>query len=577
MQSDKVPLLKSFDVYKASLPVRKDNNSGEDLVLHDLKCWIAADELRATAAQLEAPSKIARDAVKYMAAPSGAGKTSCVLPLFLNSGFTHYLYIAFHNNAEQRFVVNPFEPAADETLAAKQGAAFIFECLKILLEQPDKKGPHEIPRNDEPPTTDATTKALQEYLHEKLGVDEKLGADFKCLVHLDEHRKMCYRSKVDEGPGPNGAAFSRGAMTALASVHRVTVVATFTEQPPLPPELSSTVCRDPVTVPCMDIAGPMQDIPELQFPHNPDNFNREQYRLWATLRFRLAMKLQDLGLTTIHRRGAPGTEVFLQDFKNRANQKDMTTALKACIRLCQIQLGSSEVDANAVKLLLGAKDVDTDWNRQVSDLVMVDGYVSASLKRLLVMVDPNNPLYVDGRDLLKKTVSSDDYLAHTPLEAAYAWALSCRAAVNHEIEFLPGSTFQITCRELLPGRLFPGGERSNYETNAVKSDVVYYAQEREGLPTHPVSDIFFRTRKGELVQVDITGGSDGLVKKKEDNMRQWIQQEQKNVADFALHGVVLAPAVNGVSTSHGVVQVVRGQDARRLLGGLSQVFRWFVP
>ena len=42
-----------------------------------------------------------------MCSPTKAGKTTSILPAFLESDFTHYLYLAFDNNAEQRFEVAP--------------------------------------------------------------------------------------------------------------------------------------------------------------------------------------------------------------------------------------------------------------------------------------------------------------------------------------------------------------------------------------------------------------------------------------------------------------------------------------
>lgn len=36
----------------------------------------------------------------------------------------------------------------------------------------------------------------------------------------------------------------------------------------------------------------------------------------------------------------------------------------------------------------------------------------------------------------------------------------------------------------------------------------YYAEERDGLSTHPLADMFFVTEGSELVLVDFTGGNE---------------------------------------------------------------------
>ena len=76
--------------------------------------------------------------------------------------------------------------------------------------------------------------------------------------------------------------------------------------------------------------------------------------------------------------------------------------------------------------------------------------------------------------------------------------------------------------------------------------------------------------------MDITGGhSLGLAKDKMNKMNAWINEQQKEVKDFKLHGVVLAPLANGISDKLGQVVLVCGCDGQRHLGGLAQVLRWF--
>ena len=138
---------------------------------------------------------------------------------------------------------------------------------------------------------------------------------------------MC--SRVSEGDADPGAHFSRGAMSMLASVPKVTVVATCTARQPIPAALSSDMCRWPVALPVMDVDAAMQAIPGLQFPV-PAVLTREQRRLlWATLRFRLTMKLTQINIANF---GSPSTppgavEDFLEKFAEAAKIENTTKAL----------------------------------------------------------------------------------------------------------------------------------------------------------------------------------------------------------------------------------------------------------
>jgi hypothetical protein len=190
--------------------------------------------------------------------------------------------------------------------------------------------------------------------------------------------------------------------------------------------------------------------------------------------------------------------------------------------------------------------------------------------------DPNVEVYRDGSVCFAGMLNSSDLLEGTPVEVAYAWALSCAAAVDGEIVFLRARFRFEGCTELLAARIFTGGNISDgYDLSAVKCGVMYYAKEGvEDLPMHPLGDIFFRTKDGKLVLVDITGGSDNLCTKKGEAIADWIKAVQPELADLTLHGVVLAPSAEGESSSAGSVEVVRGEAARAHLRGLRQIFRW---
>jgi hypothetical protein len=72
-------------------------------------------------------------------------------------------------------------------------------------------------------------------------------------------------------------------------------------------------------------------------------------------------------------------------------------------------------------------------------------------------------------------------------------------------------------------------------------DVLYYADERNGKPTHPLADIFLITKQQLLVPVDVAGADDRKVMQKSKNILTWIEDNGGFINCYKLHGVVLAP------------------------------------
>ena len=137
MKNEDVHLLKSFDTYEKSLPRRKINGGKKVLELYKLPYYVINEDLDTMVTNLLEPQSN-RTVIKYLAAPSGYGKTSSVLQAFLRStdgdeGFTHYFYLAFNNNADNYYRV-------DDTLEPShpldQGANFIYDCVVHHLSFP---------------------------------------------------------------------------------------------------------------------------------------------------------------------------------------------------------------------------------------------------------------------------------------------------------------------------------------------------------------------------------------------------------------------------------------------------------
>ena len=286
----------------------------------------------------------------------------------------------------------------NEDNAECQGASFIFECLKILLTASSAQLPHRITVNEHPPTSDESVNKLRKLFADMAPNDE---TSPRILVHIDEHRKMCPRNESsyrNETRMCEGALFSKGAMSTLVRVPGMSVIATYTEQPPLPPKGSSGVCRRPVPLPSFNVDAAMQAIKELKFHHSQKDFDGNQKRLWATLRFRLAMMVRKKGILNLHARTNEMTE-FLQEFEKAANHEDVTEALKKCIKLCNVTFKKVQVnDPNALKLLCGVPDEEMEsFTRQVSNLVSTDGIVTSSIECLLTIYDEQGLIFYVGQ------------------------------------------------------------------------------------------------------------------------------------------------------------------------------------
>ena len=126
------------------------------------------------------------------------------------------------------------------------------------------------------------------------------------------------------------------------------------------------------------------------------------------------------------------------------------------------------------------------------------------------------------------------------------------------------------------------------DTSFLRENVIYHALERVGgTRTHPLAVMFFISGEKELVLVDIIaagGGNKQNVKTKKKNLLKWIEENGGYIHGYSLHGVVLAPNIINKTPSNytrvpntreSAVEVVTGQVARALLGGLSQIFQWY--
>eukprot|EP01094_Clydonella_sp_ATCC50884_P003791 TRINITY_DN128_c0_g1_i9.p1 TRINITY_DN128_c0_g1~~TRINITY_DN128_c0_g1_i9.p1 ORF type:complete len:789 (-),score=113.63 TRINITY_DN128_c0_g1_i9:300-2666(-) len=605
-EQKKAPLFRDWLTYAASLPTRKVKDS--TMVLHEQPFWAKPESLGRLALELKEPTTIARDAIHYLCAPPGSGKSATVVPVFLHpdADFTHLLYIAFRNNDGKFFQADPFDPpggpAANSILAEEQGGAFAVDLLRSLLTEPwTTSGRRKIPLREVPGNPDKAKEEVEALL------EEHCGKDCKVLLHVDEHRDMCDR---EEHPRC-GARFSYGAMSAWQQAKNVTVIATYTDRPlAVPSEQSSTVCRVPLALPTFDPDAAAKDLPELKVPSSTDPSHDEQ-RLQATLRFRLAMKLRIVGLMYLHRHLRREEDLvlapFLKEFKEAANSdENVKKRLESCIKICavdDVETGDQQKDI-ASSLLLGLKDGSEELEQsRVSGLVVLPNRkLSASLVDLLGYRDPKHAVYLRGANRMAKVLKAPrSALDGTPLEEAYAWVLAVRSAVCETLD-LGRSSFEAKFASIKLGRIYSTKDDKAVDWKFVQNmrdDTLYVAKEHgrpgvtgsEALDTHPRTDIFFLTAMGQLVLIDVTGSCrPNAVRSKLEKLTSAVMMLQKDMERGGVrevHGVVLAPFVSkekgrvcndgkeGLVCDDGRVELVCGEDAKYLLGGLAQVGEWF--
>lgn len=247
------------------------------------------------------------------------------------------------------------------------------------------------------------------------------------------------------------AAFSRGAMRVLTFSKANKVIATYTQPPSeLPSIPSSAVSRRPIALPRQNIDKVLQHVPELHM----DKINlttAEEEQLWSSVRVRLAMKIEKLGmLFVLHRRSDDEkVKTFLTEFQkivqadNDSWRSKLIKLNNLCISPDELWMGPKIKNKEAAKLLMGVFEgnEDSDWlleKRMKSGIIVIEpnALVTCSLQTLLTLEDPKLEPYNIGRELFIRVLndSKPDLLSGTPLVYAYFWALACQSAVIGSIE-----------------------------------------------------------------------------------------------------------------------------------------------
>ena len=361
MKNASVPLLIDFVSYSKSLPVRCSDK--KYMQLYKLNYYVRPKDLVHMAHSINNRISVnGRAELRYVSSPSATGKTSSILPAFLaskdmeNNG-THYLYLPFNNNYERTFRAIRY-PSSDESIAKKQGAAFIFECVKTLLERPDDCDEYYRPVEKSPKLSmEDVTEAMNKYLV------EKLGEDCRIWFHIDQPYKICGRSYGSHELIENHEAFTYGAMQALVEIKGAKVITTCIEPPDFVPAISSSqICRYPIALPPIDINQVMSNVKELSI-NSSDFIGRNKQRMINYLKVKLALKLKEVGVIgLLHRRNSYcyGTEL-LEDFvKAKNGPKPLQALIDRCALKDTYYAYSTWLNDIAAGLLLGYRDGDIE-------------------------------------------------------------------------------------------------------------------------------------------------------------------------------------------------------------------------
>lgn len=680
-------IMRSVEEYERTLP-RRENRipPNNPFVLHRLPYFADPAEVDDIAKILENAGTEKRGIVHYMTSPSCSGKSTSILPIYLAShraqrqaSFTHYIHIACDNNSSRFFRWTKELQGMSSEDAYDHGAQFIFGVLKILLRD-DQAPPNEpvlFPRNVDadlneanpnwtvtcdiakPPLSKTTIDKINSLLNVRLGA-------CRVLFHLDEHKKMCRR----DGPAAeNGAAFSRGAMMALNQCG--VVIATYTEpfldaSPNVSdiPGSTSCVCRIAVSKPTFHVDAAC-DYFNLNIPGAKVGVGqlpkaktlRTRKANVAVIKFLLGYLFQ-FKMTGIH---ATPMDAQMRDFfdmfraaasKTGIVDCDLLEVLNICRKavtgiLTKFQYGGNGTallftqDRIATKMLVGFPDEENilEGLRNVQIVAVPHThYISSPLPWLLTHTD--HGLYETGRVRFADIFL--DYSRHAlalPLERAYQWVISCRAAltkcavfdrtrydVGDNVVFKPGKIFDEPSNRQEDGPVSTlVDDRVILNLQKLQPGGVFYLEYAD----HPLCDMLITTTQNQVLMIDITTGiiksklrakksinsvistavkeerSSGkesgiqLTKKSADPARihddglekktvleHWIEENHATIKEqtgLSLVGILLAPFdttwenPTSIDRKHYQLHFITGEDALVLLGGLRQIVNWMQP
>ena len=166
-----------------------------------------------------------RPHVKYACADTCMGKSACVLPAVQHAQATRskapirYVYVAFHNNDECHFKGLPNTISDSPFVAARQGAAFMVQCVKAALDPGSENVRTKVLKFEADPPS------MSECIEDMVAVCESATSDGGvCVLHLDEMMRMCQGSDTTHTI-PGSEHIRTGALRVLAQAANKHIVA----------------------------------------------------------------------------------------------------------------------------------------------------------------------------------------------------------------------------------------------------------------------------------------------------------------------------------------------------------------
>ena len=204
---------------------------------------------------------------------------------------------------------------------------------------------------------------------------------------------------------------------------------------------------------------------------------------------------------------------------------------------------------------------------------------TAPLKQLLKLKDTKETfkkVYGNPRDSMTQIILFPDH-NNTPLEIAYRWTLACKSAKSNNLTF-DGNIFNITCGDVLSGRIFDGDEPTHINDSLVEKkvekNILFYVKEGESYKYHPLFNLFFlceHQMKDTLVVIDVTGGGIKTAEEKLERISKWIGEQKLENLLLRVSCLRLVPRWKNKKVLNAVII---GQDeACNHLGGLQQMSR----
>ena len=403
----------------------------------------------------------------------------------------------------------------------------------------------------------------------------------RLLLHIDEHRSM------SDSPD-----FRLGAMQLAGSLPgRCRVIATYLEPPDLPAQGSSKVCSFPIAMVLVDVSllltfdasDTAPGLPKIRLHAEPKG--GKERRLLATLRVKLSLllgqQLDQLHVKQDDRSELRNTSRCIQEELDKEGK--LENKLTGAIKSFGLSLPTQgKLVSGSVDLLLGMDDSEADGLRYPGVVSLDNRKLNLPIETLMAVRDTKD----DAFDVHQ---AAQNLFRQSAMAARPDWCdgqLLERVGLGDAL-----NEYEFQCQRLEDGIKQNAGKSAKIFTNKgtpcidgirnMEHDVMHHALSEGGKAgTHKGVDIWFKTKQDELVLADVTGAtSTRTCQSKAQQMANNCDEVKTALQKATVHmksviGILLAPSCASAIGEPTSVQVVQGDAARDLLGGLQQLLTW---